>query len=108
MSRTYRVRMDAIVVVTIEDPSAIDRCVENHSYEGNPQPDERGSKGWRNVYYQLRTRDEVLEHLAFNAVANGIGDASRLDGWADLAYGAVDMDVLDASVLSIAEIANPK
>lgn len=37
------------------------------------------------------TEREGLEHLAFNAVANGIEDASRLDGWADIEPGAVTM-----------------
>lgn len=36
---------------------------------------------------------EGLEHLAFNAVANGVEDASRLDGWGDL-----DRDVLTLRV----------
>lgn len=35
------------------------------------------------------TEDEGLNHLAYNAVANGVDDASRLDGWGDLERGMV-------------------
>lgn len=49
--------------------------------------------------YRMSTRPlterEGLEHLAYNAVANGVEDASRLDGWGDLDRGMVTMHVHD-------------
>ena len=42
------------------------------------------------------TEDEGLEHLAYNALANGVEDASRLDGWGDLDRGMVTMIVTRA------------
>jgi hypothetical protein len=39
------------------------------------------------------TEAEGINHLAYNAVANGVHDAARLDGWADLERGVVTMDV---------------
>ena len=35
-----------------------------------------------NVYPDIQTRADVLRHWAYNAVANGVTDVSRLDGWA--------------------------
>lgn len=88
--------VDVSVEITVRDASAILRCVENHDDEGVPQPDERGGTGWRNTYYALRTPVDVMGHLAYNCVANGVKDASRLDGWADLERDAVTMRVADA------------
>lgn len=39
------------------------------------------------------TERDGLEHLAFNAISNGIEDASRLDGWGDLERDMVTMRV---------------
>ncbi len=39
------------------------------------------------------TEREGLEHLAYNAVANGVEDASRLDGWGDLERGMLTLRV---------------
>lgn len=39
--------------------------------------------------------EEGLEHLAYNAVANGVEDASRLDGWGDLDAGMLTLRVHD-------------
>ena len=41
---------------------------------------------------------EGLEHLAYNAVANGVEDAARLDGWGDLDRGVVTLRVHDVEV----------
>ena len=37
---------------------------------------------WRSYLYNLRTPEEIAEHIAFNLVANS-GRLSMLDGWAD-------------------------
>lgn len=43
--------------------------------------------------YRFRFPNDVYEHLAYNAVANGVEDANRLDGWADLEPGVLTMRV---------------
>jgi len=45
------------------------------------------------IYSGIVTEDEILEHLAYNAVFNSVYDASRLDGWADLERGKITMRV---------------
>lgn len=45
------------------------------------------------LYEDVVTEDEILEHLAYNAIFNGVDDASRLDGWADLERGQLTMRV---------------
>lgn len=45
------------------------------------------------IYPDIVTEDEVLEHLAYNAIFNGVEDASRLDGWGDLERGKITMRV---------------
>ncbi len=81
MSQGFDVEMQVFVKVTVNDDRVIDRPVNNVD-------------GWRDDLYDLRTRNEVLEHLAFNAIANGYENAKHLDGWADLPEDAVQMEVL--------------
>jgi hypothetical protein len=45
--------------------------------------------------YEFKDRNAVLAHLAYNAVANGVEDANRLDGWADLPSGTLTMQIRD-------------
>ena len=53
-----------------------------------------GGDEWRKqMYPDIHTREDVLEHFAYNAVANGITDACELDGWADLTAGEVTFTV---------------
>ena len=89
----YSCEQRATVVVEVHDQDAIDRCVHNHDTDGVPQPDDDRGRGWRNTFYDLRDESDVIEHFAFNALANGVNDASQLDGWADLPRGAVTMQV---------------
>lgn len=89
------------VEVTVNNPDAIARCVENHDDQGVPQPDTQGGNGWRNKFYDIRTEDEVLNHFAYVCVNAGYEDASRLDGWADLQRGEVTMSVKFADPESI-------
>lgn len=88
---TYTVGMDTTVEIIVGDQTAIDRCTENHDEDGQAQPDVRGGTGWRNSYYALTTPEKVLQHWADNCLRNGVEDASRLDGWGDLAPGVVTM-----------------
>lgn len=38
--------------------------------------------GWRSHIYNLKSPEEIAEHVAYNFVVNG-ATLSRLDGWAD-------------------------
>ena len=68
------------VDVTVHDPSVIDRVVDNID-------------GWQETYYAMTTRKEVIEHLVYNLLANGIRNVSLLDGWADCERNAVDFKI---------------
>lgn len=102
-STRFSVVAELELVITVGDPSALARCLDNHDENGVPQPDQRGGSGWRNVYYPLTTLGQVLEHWTFNAVQNGITDVSRLDGWADLDPGVVTVSVEDTYVSNYGE-----
>ena len=79
--------MEKIVVlsqqvrVTVNNSDVIERVT-------GPKGDE-----WRAQLYNLRTEEDVLAHLAYNALANGCENATMLDGWADLPADAVSMKV---------------
>lgn len=49
---------------------------------------------WAASMYGPMTERQILEHWAFNAVVNGILHVSSLDGWADVARDAVDIEVV--------------
>ena len=80
------------VEVTINDPDVVERVT-------GPKGDE-----WRAQLYDLRTREDVVKHLAIAHLITGHESASKLDGWADLPADAATMetvatqaeDVLDA------------
>jgi hypothetical protein len=59
-----------------------------------PDPD-TGEKQHRmtGIYPDIVTEDQMLAHLAYNAIFNSVQDASRLDGWADLERGQITMRV---------------
>lgn len=73
----FDVAVGVTVEIEINDEEAITRVT-------GPGGDE-----WRSYAYNLRTREDVLKHWAFNAVANGVDRVNRLDGWADMADDAV-------------------
>lgn len=55
-----------------------------------------GEKEWRDNFYNFSPENlsrDVLEHWATNAIANGIEDVSRLEGWADLDPGQITMRI---------------
>ena len=54
-----------------------------------------GDFPYRHLNGRPLSEREGLEHLAYNAVANGVEDACRLDGWGDLDHGVVTMRVGD-------------
>lgn len=87
LNEEYTVEVTVYVTVRIHDPSVITRCVNNED-------------NWQNKFYNITTRDQVLAHLAYNAVANGCDDLRHLDGWADIPKGAsMEVDVVDTWVL---------
>lgn len=78
-----RVLLTQEVSITINDPDVIERVT-------GPKGDE-----WRAQLYNLHTEEDVLAHLAYNALVNGCENAALLDGWADLPADAVSMEVID-------------
>lgn len=50
------------------------------------------------IYEDVRTEEDIYQHLAYNAIFNDVEDASRLDGWGDLERGQVTMRVIRNSV----------
>lgn len=60
-------------VVDVEVECQDEALIDEAAIEGS----ERNAYGWRN-------RDQVIHHLAWNCVKNGIENAKRLDGWGDL------------------------
>lgn len=81
MTSVFRVPMLVPVLVTVTDADVIERVT-------GPKGDE-----WRSYAYPLRSRDDVLGHLAFNAMANGIQQVCDLDGWADVSVHAAKMEL---------------
>ncbi len=59
-------------VVTVNNHDVIDRVT-------GPNGDK-----WRSQFYwSIKTAEDVIAHLVFNAITNGVEDISRLDGWGD-------------------------
>lgn len=83
-AQKFTVNVEVAVEIEINDPDVIERIT-------GPGGDE-----WRaHVYRGIRTEEDVLNHLAYNCVANGVENAALLDGWADLPRDAVQMHVKD-------------
>lgn len=61
---------------------------------------EDGNKQWRmeGIYSNVRTPEDIWTHLAYNAIFNGVTDAYRLDGWAELNKGDLTMRVRDQEI----------
>jgi len=96
MPSTYDVDVRISLRVTVNDDDVIDRVVQNKDGDGVPQP--IGSGGWQDKLYSLSTPEQVITMLAYNATVNGVEDISRLDGWGDLDYEAVDFKIEDFDV----------
>ncbi|HTE62620.1 MAG TPA: hypothetical protein VK631_19845 [Solirubrobacteraceae bacterium] len=77
------VEMAATVRITVNDREPIERVT-------GPNGDE-----WRAHMYDLRTEEDVFEHWARNALANGVVDVCQLDGWADVSAETVTLAVWD-------------
>lgn len=80
--RVVYVPVEAIVKIRINNEDAILRATERQGEDAE--------------YFNADlTAEDIYKHFAYNAVANGMGDVSRLDGWADLTWQEVQMDVID-------------
>jgi hypothetical protein len=91
-ARVYTATVECQVRIEVRDADVIERVT-------GPGGDE-----WRKVAYPLRSEDDVLAHLAYNAVANGVQDVSVLDGWADVEAGkGAVLDVTDVEVIEVSE-----
>lgn len=86
MAQQFTAKLSVSVEVTVNDPDAITRVT-------GP-----GGNEWRSRFYLFDTEDGVINHFAFNCIANGCTDANALDGWADLPAGAVTMKVMMKSI----------
>lgn len=75
---TYRVEAISEVEIVVNDPDVLDRI-------NDPE--------FRHAAYTFRDEEHALQHIAFNAVANGVTQINRLDGWADMADDAVTITV---------------
>lgn len=83
---THRVEIRATVLIHVHDDEVFTRIEED---------DFKQSIG------TYDSRQEVLEHFAFNAIANGVTDARSLDGWADLSPGVAIMQVEDVETEAV-------
>jgi hypothetical protein len=68
------------VAINVNDQDVIDRVVNDVD-------------DWQGTYYRMGSASEVLDHLAYNCIANGVERVNRLDGWADLADDAATMRI---------------
>lgn len=80
------VQLEAGCEIVINDPDVIERVT-------GPGGDE-----WRAVDDNLHTEKDVLGHLAYNCLLNGITKVNQLDGWADLPDDAATMFPVPNSV----------
>jgi hypothetical protein len=81
--RTYRVYMEACIVVEVADPDDLERRAGDE--------------------HRQTDLETAVKHLGWNRLVNGYGDASRIDGWADLPAGAVTMQI-DRNEVEVLEI----
>jgi hypothetical protein len=82
----YSVETTVWATITVRNPGVIERVT-------GPDGDE-----WRSQFYPtIETADDVVEHFAFNAIANGVHDITRLEGWADCDPADVLIEIDDTS-----------
>lgn len=93
--RKFTVRFSGEAEVTVRDDRVILRVTENRDGHDRPESDPQhdAEHAWRRVLYNMSTEKEVLAMLVWNAAANGVRQANRLDGWADLDRDAASVDI---------------
>jgi len=80
-------------VVFEYDPEKVDPFYYTEIVDGQEQ------RVWRmQGIYDITDEAGMWDHLAYNAIVNGVTDASRLDGWAELERGELTMRVREATV----------
>jgi hypothetical protein len=81
------------------------RVTENRDDQDRPEghPEHNPERAFRSTLYRIDSEQDVLEMLLWNAAANGIRTASRLDGWADLDRDAAEVDVREVVIEQYAE-----
>ena len=82
MSRTIEIDAEVTIRITIDDERVITAMLADED-------------GRNSACYHLADEEEILRHLAFNALLNGRHDLRHLDGWGDMPEGAsmqVDRD----------------
>lgn len=84
----YGATVETQVEITVNDPDVVERVT-------GPGGDE-----WRSRFYDLENVADVIEHLAYNNVVNGVDDIRRLDGWADVGEDAVTFKHLNTDTSS--------
>lgn len=91
MSETRELRCEATVLVHVRDDAPSDWIsrVEDEDFP------------YKNLDHSPLTEDGGLYMLCDNALRNGVEDASRLDGWADIERGMVTLEVLDVDVAEL-------
>lgn len=81
MADHFDITTEVTVRITVNDRvGVIDRYLEGGEFHGQHP-------------YSVDSQKEILRHLAYNAISNGVTRANALDGWADLADDAAVMDV---------------
>lgn len=88
MPTTHSVSVNAYVDIIVNDNAPDDIFTRAEDVEGFQKP----------LYGdEVKDKDTVLQHWAYNAVANGVQSPHRLDGWADLDRDAVQIRVTDVT-----------
>ena len=90
--RRFLVTTEVTAEIIVNDEDVIERVM-------GPDGDE-----WRSKLYDLHTRDDVLNHLAYNCIVNGRRDVTMLDGWADLSRDVTRMDIIEVDPLYVNEV----
>ena len=90
--RRFLVTTEVTAEIIVNDEDVIERVT-------GPDGDE-----WRSKLYDLHTRDDVLNHLAYNCIVNGRRDVTMLDGWADLSRDVTRMDIIEVDPLYVNEV----
>lgn len=82
MKHKFKVPVITYVEVEINHPDVVARTEGEHGI------------AWREHFYDISGRDDILNHLAYNCVANNLHNTRMLEGWADLPEDAVSMKVV--------------
>lgn len=103
--RKFWVTFTGEAEITVRDDRVILRVTENRDDEDHPQghPNWRRERSYRNTLYRISSEEQVLEMLLWNAAANGVREANRLDGWADLDREAAEVHIDSVVIENYAE-----